>query len=76
MGKRELIRFIEWLHSDDKARREVAAMASDHKRIVAYAIEHGYPVVIEDLTNVELSEEELEQIAGGGIPDDQIIVWM
>ena len=67
MSEEQLKAFLEKVKADTSLKEKLKA-ASDADGVVAIAKEAGFKISAEDLKNteVELSEEELEGVAGGG----------
>ena len=67
MSEEQLKAFLEKVKADTSLQEKLKA-ASDADGVVAIAKEAGFKISAEDLKNtkVELSEEELEGVAGGG----------
>ena len=67
MSEEQLKAFLEKLKGDTTLQEKLKA-ASDADGVVAIAKEAGFKISAEDLKNtkVELSEEELEGLAGSG----------
>ena len=67
MSEEQLKAFLEKVKGDTTLQEKLKA-ASDADGVVAIAKEAGFKISAEDLKNteVELSEEELEGVAGGG----------
>ena len=70
MSEEQLKAFLEKVRADTSLKEKLKA-ASDADGVVAIAKEAGFKISAEDLKNteVELSEEELEGVAGGGDED-------
>ena len=66
MSEEQLKAFLEKVKADTSLKEKLKA-ASDADGVVAIAKEAGFKISAEDLKNtkVELSEEELEGVAGG-----------
>ena len=66
MSEEQLKAFLEKVKGDTSLKEKLKA-ASDADGVVAIAKEAGFKISAEDLKNtkVELSEEELEGVAGG-----------
>ena len=66
MSKEQLKAFLEKVKADTSLNEKLKA-ASDADGVVAIAKEAGFKISAEDLKNAqsELSEEELEGVAGG-----------
>ena len=66
MSEEQLKAFLEKVKGDSNLQEKLEA-ASDADGVVAIAKEAGFKISAEDLKNtkVELSEEELEGVAGG-----------
>jgi predicted ribosomally synthesized peptide with nif11-like leader len=66
MSEEQLKAFLEKVKGDTTLQEKLKA-ASDADGVVAIAKEAGFKISAEDLNEkVELSEEELEGVAGGG----------
>ena len=66
MSEDQLNAFLEKVKADTSLKEKLKA-ASDADGVVAIAKEAGFKISAEDLKNTsELSEEELEGVAGGG----------
>jgi len=67
----EIERFGKDLAADEALLDELKKVGTDHAAIVAFANAKGYQFTVEDvkglenLASYELSEEELEKVAGG-----------
>ncbi|MGM0379452.1 MAG: Nif11-like leader peptide family natural product precursor [Bacillota bacterium] len=66
----EIKRFNEDVKQDEEMLEDVKKIGNDLEKIVKYANSKGYEFTVEDLENKaedksELSEEELEDVAGG-----------
>ena len=68
MSEEQLKAFLEKVKADTSLKEKLKA-ASDADGVVAIAKEAGFKISAEDLNEkVELSEEELEGVAGGELP--------
>ena len=69
MSEEQLKAFLETAKGDNTLQEKLNA-AADADGVVAIAKEAGFKISAEDLKNtkVELSEEELEGVAGGALP--------
>jgi len=66
MSKSELTRFKEMLNNDATAKAIVIGMGADLGAVAAFATQHGFALCASDFSlNEELSEEDLDGIAGG-----------
>ena len=67
MSEEQLKAFIAKVQADPSLQEQLKAEGAD---VVAIAKEAGFKISAEDLKNtkVELSEEELEGVAGGALP--------
>mgnify|MGYP001063218398 CR=1 FL=1 len=65
MSKESLDQFIQQI-SDNEELQSLIGYEMEADPFIALGAEHGYEFTVEDLTgNVELSEEELDGVAGG-----------
>ena len=69
MSEEQLKAFLEKVKADTSLKEKLKA-ASDADGVVEIAKEAGFMISAEDLKNAqsELSEEELEGVAGGALP--------
>ena len=67
MSEEQLKAFLEELKGDTSLQEKLKA-AADSDAVLAIAKESGFMISVDDLNNAqsELSEEELEAVAGGG----------
>ncbi len=67
MSEEQLKAFLEKVKGDTSLQEKLKA-AADTNAVAAIAKEAGFSISADDLTNAqsELSEEELEAVAGGG----------
>jgi predicted ribosomally synthesized peptide with nif11-like leader len=81
MSKRAFEEFMSRAAQDERLRREVEVLASRDQGVPASALvelaaRHGYSFEVEDVGH-ELSEEDLESVAGGvdlrGLPVRQVV---
>ena len=70
MSKEQLKAFLEAVKTDAALQEKLKA-AADANAVVAIAKVEGFVISADDLKNaqVELSEEELEGVAGGTLPE-------
>ena len=66
----EIKRFNEDVKENKEMLEEIKAIGNDLEKVVEYANDKGYDFTVEDLeskvdNNSELSEEQLEEVAGG-----------
>ena len=75
MSEEQLKAFLEKVKTDSSLQEKLKA-ASDADAVVAIAKEAGFMISSDDITKAqsELSEEELEGVAGGGLTDVTITV--
>ena len=73
MSEEQLKAFLEKVKGDTSLQEKLKA-AADANAVAAIAKESGFSVSADDLTKAqsELSEEELEDVAGGGLITDVI----
>jgi predicted ribosomally synthesized peptide with nif11-like leader len=71
----EIKRFSEDLGKNKEMMEEVRKIGSDVAKIVAYANSKGYKFTVADIDSKksELSEDQLDKVAGGG--GGVIIAW-
>ncbi len=71
MSEEQLKAFIEKLKADTNLQEKLKA-AADANAVVAIAKEAGFSISADNLTNAqsEISEDELEGVAGGGLGFD------
>ena len=68
MSEEQLKAFLEKVKADNSLQEKLKAAAGSDA-VLAIAKEAGFSISADDLkTAVELSEEELEGVAGGGFP--------
>ena len=68
----EIKRFNEYVTENKEALEEIKAIGNDIEKIVAFANSKGFKFTVADLqaqakNNDELSEEQLDKVAGGVI---------
>ena len=70
MSEEQLKAFLEKVKGDTSLQEKLKA-AADANAVAAIAKEAGFSISADDLTKAqsELSEEELEDVAGGGFTD-------
>ena len=70
MSEEQLKAFLEKVKGDTRLQEELKA-ASDADAVVSLAKEEGFSISVDDLKNAqsELSDEDLEGVAGGGGAD-------
>ena len=70
MSEEQLKAFLEKVKGDNNLQEKLRA-AADSNAVAAIAKEAGFSISADDLTKAqsELSEEELEGVAGGGISE-------
>ena len=76
MSEEQLKAFIEKVQGDDSLQAKLKA-AADSDAVVTIAKEAGFSISADDLTKAqsEISEEELEGVAGGGCCGSNNWVW-
>ena len=75
MSEEQLKAFLEKVKSDTELQEKLKASA-DANAVVAIAKEAGFSITAEDIQSMpvkELSDEELEGAAGGGIYEQETI---
>ena len=65
MSEEQFKAFLEKAKVDTNLQMKIKAAKSSDE-LVGIAHDAGYEIVVEDLKNSDLSEEDLEHIAGGG----------
>ena len=77
MSEEQVKAFLEKVKADTSLQEKLKA-AGDANAVAAIAKEAGFSISADDLTKAqsELSEEELEGVAGGGGPPDIIGISM
>ena len=70
MSRREVDRFLSDLQNDAGLRQELAALGQDMEACVRWANAKGYMFTLEEVLESgvfesDLSEDDLEQVAGG-----------
>ena len=77
MSEEQLKAFLEKL-KDDSSLQEKLKAATDTDAVLAIAKEAGFSISVDDLKNAqsELSDEELEGVAGGGAATRLIDPWI
>ena len=75
MSEEQLKAFLEKVKADTSLQEQLKA-ASDADAVVSLAKEEGFSISADDLKNAqsELSEEELESVAGGNYTDTGLYV--
>jgi len=70
MSEEQLKAFLEAVKADAGLQEKLKA-AGDADAVVAIAKAEGFVISAEELkkSQVEISEEELERVAGGGVPE-------
>ena len=76
MSEEQLKAFLEKV-KDDTSLQEKLKAAADADAVAAIAKEAGFSISADDLTNAqsELSDEELEGVAGGFCWNDRSFIW-
>ncbi len=73
MSKAEIERFVSDMKTNDKLRGDLKAAQIDEAGIVGFAKSKGYDITAEEVKShlgakmPHLSDEELDQVAGGGV---------
>ena len=75
-------KFLEFVSKNEEAKKELEANKASFttedntEALVKFAAKHGFALTAEDFqeTEIELSEDELEAVAGGGCGTDQFDV--
>ena len=65
MSEEQFKAFLDKAKADTNLQMKIKAAKSSDE-VVRIAQDAGYEIIVEDLTNSDLSEEDLEYIAGGG----------
>ena len=65
MSEEQFKAFLDKAKADTNLQMKIKAAKSSDE-VVRIAQDAGYEIIVEDLNNSDLSEEDLEHIAGGG----------
>ena len=78
MSEEQLKAFLEKVKADTSLQEKLKA-AADSDAVLAIAKEAGFAITAEDIQSIQsatdLSDEELEGVAGGGLYDNAVTQW-